>query len=223
MLCTSAESALPPMASQKQHKPWDSDEILICLLQCRRAATRNSTEYKSITKDVRKRVRELKRAHAAEQASKINSAAEARQVERAFFFAKSSRILNRRVDASIKCPGLREHFSDHFNHSLNRPAPAAITTEVPDFISALGQVPYDRKALHNNAASADELKSCIMKLRPNKATTDVPAEYLKVAIKDPEFCELLTDIFAEIWSTKAIPDDWRTNRLVTLFKPPGSW
>ena len=61
-----------------------------------------------------------------------------------------------------------------------------------------------------------------MKLRSNKETTDVPAEYLKVAIKDEEFLRLLTDVFADIWSTKNKPDDWRTNRLVTLFKNKGS-
>ena len=114
-------------------------------------------------------------------------------------------MLNRRADAKTHCPGIREYFSDHFNHSAGRPAPSSITTDIPRHIRDLGEIPYDRSKVHGAPPTLGELKSCIAKLRSNKASTDVPAEYLKVAIKNPEFGEILVDIFDDIWTSKKYP------------------
>ena len=62
--------------------------------------------------------------------------------------------------------------------------------------------------------------STIKNLKNGKASNDIPAAYLKTAIKNPNFTEEITKLYNEVWQTGIFPSEWGHSKLVALWKGP---
>ena len=81
ILKTSAETTLPKKKASKTNEIWRHDTILNELLEARKEKENSSDEYKSLTKNIKKRVKYLRNEKIANEAKMINGFASRRQVE----------------------------------------------------------------------------------------------------------------------------------------------
>ena len=83
----------------------------------------------------------------------------------------------------------------HFSHpSPSETAPVEIT-DPPEFIKRLSESGIcdmsDLDEHLRNPPNADEIKNTIRKLKDRKASSDIPAEYLKAIVDCPKYSDML--------------------------------
>ena len=207
-------------------KIWDNDEELNRLLKLRDQTDRisNKDQHKILTKKIRTRFDQLRNLFYKAEADKIHETHEARNLEKLFRLAKNTTSHKRPTEKS--CPGLKEHFFNHFSH----PDPATGTPNQirnpADFISRLkaSGIVSDEE-LENNVCtppSANEIITCIKNLKNKRAYTDIPPEFLRAVSDCTNYIKMIESMFAEIWNDMIIPDEWRKTTITALYKNKGS-
>ena len=74
----------------------------------------------------------------------------------------------------------------------------------------------------NYPTKANEIISIIKKLKNGKASTDVPAEFLKAIISCPNYVAMLETLYGEVWENVVLPEDLRKTSITALYKNKGS-
>lgn len=164
---------------------------------------------------IKNRANDLKRKFYDEKASQINQAQINRDLEKVFRIAKNHEVFNEKALTPATCTTLAAHFESHFNKAPPEEIPTELVN-LPEYLhQQFGEIPVGVKS---NPPSKTELVQAVKRLKYRKATTDIPAEILKVLIDDPEELENLHQFFCEVWRTDKTPEDWNYCRLKALYK-----
>ena len=220
-----AKQTLPNIVKSVEARIWDSDIELKNLLERRDSIDRHQMkrEFQELSSKIRKRFDQLRNEFYKEQADNINEASEARNLEKTFRLAKKATSNSKSVDQP--CPGLKDHFSSHFSHPSPSEEPPTEITDPPDFIQRLQSTGIDlsgTEEILKHPPKCDEIISVIRKLKNGKASTDVPAEFLKAIVGCPSYINMLENLYCEVWDDVILPELWRKTTITPLYKNKGS-
>ena len=211
----SAEEFLPKVnKTQRQTFPWDNDNELKELLEQRKQyhIKHDKQQYRATQRKIRNRVTLLRNKHYAHEASKFTAAQTARDIAQSYKIAKEQSKIHKKKPRQVDCPGLLDHFRNHFNpDQLNTPDPPSLplTRDQPLNINDL-------------PPTIDEITKAINRLRNNKASLDIPAELLKLSLESNEFKTTIHDFYKDIWESRKVPDYFGKGEISTIFKNKGS-
>ena len=224
-----AKQTLPNAVKTIQAKVWDSDEELNRLHNLRDQVDRNTNKqfHGQLTKQIRKRFDQLRNIFYQTEADKLDEAYEARNLEKLFRLGKNTTSHGKPVEKN--CPGLKEYFTNHFSH----PTPdTEIPSEIanpPEFIKRLvasgtaTDADIDQiNELIQPTPSSEEIITTIRKLKNKRASTDVPAEFLKAISDSKIYVKMVESVLTEVWVGTIIPDIWRKTTITALYKNKGS-
>ena len=218
-LHNAAHKTLPRKCkNSRANEIWKNDESLNSLLNERVLLIKNSTEYKRITRIVKKRVKLLRNEKLAKEANKINEFANRRKVEELYRSFKCDNSSFNDVKSAKPCDPnkLKEFFKNHFTSSAIEEDPIELE-DIPEFIEKLQRTSIQ---IDTTSPTKEELLSVINKLKDGKSANDIPIEYIKHSLGSEEFVNEITKLYETIWTTKAIPKEWGHSKLVTLWKGP---
>ena len=117
--------------------------------------------------------------------------------------------------AEQSCLGFKEHFQTHFTHPDPSEEPPVEISNTPEFIKRLTESgistdedieQIDLLTIHT--PSIEEITKNIKKLKNKKASTDIPAEFLKAAMESESFVTALESLYRETWVDVVIPELW---------------
>ena len=147
-----------------QKVPFILKRTINALINERQTYSRDSAEYKTATKQIKKRVRFLRNEKLTNEANEINEHASRREVEELYRRMKSSDSAFKSVNNTSKCDSsiLRNHFYRHFNSEVIKNEPIELN-EVPEFIKTLQELPEN--LMKTSAPDMEELKSTIKTLK----------------------------------------------------------
>ena len=106
----SLDKACPKVPLVKNSHPWEDPELQSMMLELRK-----TPQNGILRKQVRLKRKALKDHYYLEKASQINNAAEARQVEKEFYLAKSHSMHKPSTKIAISKEKLTKHFKEHFS------------------------------------------------------------------------------------------------------------
>ena len=98
-------------------------------------------------------------------------------------------------------------------------------THPPDFIKRLQSTGLDLSDMEESikyAPKTEEIACNIKKLKNGKASTDIPAEFLKAIVDCPNYLHMLECLYKEVWEDVVIADLWRKTSITALYKNKGS-
>ena len=218
-LAQAGNTALPKMSRKNTTREiWKLDTEFNSLLNQRKQHKFGTPHYKMLTKCIKKRIVRLRNEKVKREAEEINEHASRRKVEELYRCMKSDiTTFMKRAHENIKCDPdkLTKYFNEHFNQSIELDEPLELS-DVPDYIKQLQNIDMD--GLNTAAPSIDEIKSTVKKLKNCKSASDIPAAYIKCAIKCNEFANEMEKLYRTIWSTNKIPKSWRHSKLIAIWK-----
>ena len=223
-----AKSTLPEVIKSAEAKLWDHDDTLISLRNHRDSVDRHTQPelFKSINKKIRNRFDQIRNKYYQGQAEKLTEAYEARNLEKLYRLSKASCTNKKPVEQT--CPGLKEHFQAHFNHPSPTDEPPIEIVDPPEFIKRLKKsgIATDEEmgqldSLTKNPPKIDEIKKVLKKLKNRKASTDVPAEYIKAAAGSHSYMAALESLYGETWEAIILAELWRKTTISALNKNKG--
>ena len=214
-----AENTLPKKGKSRNGKEiWKNDKCLNNLLKERKSQKRDNQTFKTLTRQIKKRVRQLRNEKLAKEANEINELATNRKVQELYRSFKSDNSSFSDAKPRKKCDlnKLKDYFKQHFTSDPINEHPIELE-EIPDFIVKLQQttIPID-----TDAPSKKEVVNTIKRMKNGKSANDVPIEFIKHSLESHEFVNEITKLYETIWNTKAIPSEWGHSKLVTLWKGP---
>ena len=118
ILQRSAEETLPRVnKTRHQPHPWDEDPQLKELLDTRENfhIRYDRRQYRNIQRKIRKRVTALRNEHFMNEARRFSNAKTNRKIAESYKIAKDQAKIYRKKPRQTACPGLLEHFQNHFN------------------------------------------------------------------------------------------------------------
>ena len=150
------ETTLPIVRKQNINETWKLDTELNELLCQRMETDKRTTQYKELTKCIKKRVKQLKNDRLRKEAEKINEYANKRKIEQLFKEIKSKNSAFKELRSSSNCDPdkLKKHFERHFNTNLDKSIP--IELHKADFISKLKEIPSD--SINIEPPTSEEIK-----------------------------------------------------------------
>ena len=217
---SAAQSTLPKLQKRTQTKEiWKDDKVLNELIEQRKNLTKDTDEYKIITKNVKKRVRHLRNQKLDEEAKQINQFSNKNNIQDLFRSFKNDSSAFKEIRSRKGCEPdkLKTFFKKHFTSDPIIDDPIELT-EIPEYLKALQEVQTD--GIYTGPPSETEIRSIIRKQKSGKATSDVPMEYIKHSMKIKLFADEICKLYTTIWQTKLIPTNWTHSKLVTLWKGP---
>ena len=228
ILENAASSTLPEVMKSAETKLWDHDDILVSLRNTRDSLDRHTQleQFKAINKKIQNRYGQIRNNYYQGQAEKLTEAYEARNLEKLYRLSKTS--CNNKKPVEQTCPGLREHFQAHFNHPSPSDEPPKEIVDPPEFIKRLKECGIasneEMEQLDNSTRSPpkiDEIKKVLKKLKNKKASTDIPAEYIKAAAGSHSYMSALESMYKETWEEIVLAELWRKTTITGLFKNKG--
>ena len=226
ILESAAEQCLPNVVKTAEAYMWDNDTVLNDLNMKRDKLDRNQHKqaYKDLSKHIRKRFDELRTLYYQNMANQISEANEARNIEKMFRLSKQK--MSSKKPSDIICEGLEEHFINHFNHCPPSTEPPSEITTIPEFIKRLQSIGLadsnECTEHYTHPPSSAEIINVIKKFKNKKASSDIPAEYLKAITDCPNYINLLTNMYRDVWDNIVIADEWRKTTITPLYKNKGS-
>ena len=216
MLKSIGETTLPKVQKQNINETWKLDTELNELLCQRMETNMRTTQYKELTKCIKKRVKQLKNDRLREEAEKINEYANKRKIEQLFKEIKSKNSAFKELRSTSTCDPdkLKKHFEHHFNTNLDKTIPLEL--HEADFINTLKEIPSD--SINVEPPTSEEIKETIKQLKQGKSASDIPTEYIKAAIENPLFLKEITQLYQTVWNTSMIPKSWGHSNLVAIWK-----
>ena len=175
-------------------------------------------DYRAKERETKRRVRQDKRefvdglAQEAEEAERRHDSRSLFQISKQLCkkpsFANASQVFSRDGVLLTKEAEQRDRWAEHFNDVLNKEDPA----RSPVFQEG------DVLDVNVGKLSIDEIKSCIGKMKSNKAAgCDGVAAELYKACPD-EIAKVLDKLFSRIWEVEKIPEEWLRGIIVKLPK-----
>ena len=218
VLKTAGEASLPLITrKQKVKEIWKEDKVFNDLLNERSKHKIGSQEYKSYTKKIKTRIRFLRNEKLKREAEEINENANRREIEELYRRLKTDAASFKNLRGKQKCDPekLKKHFMTHFSKNQVIANPPEIEN-IPEYIMQLQGIQAD--GLKTSPPDLAELKSTIRNLKNGKSANDVPASYVKQAMKSDKFALEMLKLYHSVWTTNEIPKDWKKSKLVALWK-----
>ena len=208
----------------KVEAPWTDDDELQGYFRERKVKIINKEKINPINKKIKARLRFLENNYYYQQAMEINVLHEQRQVEKEFKKVKevAAHSMFKPITSAVSCsvPKLKAHFQQHFNLD---PLPSTLPPELqnpPPYITKLKEI-GQYETVNQNPPTYEEIENCISKMKNNKAASDIPADFLKVAAEVPKIIEVLVEIFKKAWEGAELPADWGMAKIECLYKNKG--
>ena len=209
---------------QRQIIPWTTDDELTQLhhnrVELRKQQNQNDIQenLKEIRKKIKSRVKAIQNKILKDKAKEINEAQQHRNVVKLWRNAKNHGRSEFKKSPPPQCPGLKEHFSSHFNPDQSQLDIPAEVSETPEFIKIL-QDPNIQITDYN--PSTAEIKVAVNQLNNGKSALDIEAELFKIGIEIPTFMDILENYFCIVWTTKEVPQKWAISRITAIWKKKG--
>ena len=210
-LKSSADDVCPKTVAVKKKEPWDDAVILEQMRELRKCSS--TSAIRAQQKLIRKRRNRLMNDYYKEQADKINTAAEARDVEKEFALARKYSALRRSTRLTISNEKLKTHFEEHFSM---RELPIPPEIEHPE------QFPYLREepvVVDEGAPTAVEVKGVLKSFKNNKSagTDKLRTECLKYN-ESQHLVMKIVHLLTLIWTLLVIPTAWLHATITCLYK-----
>ena len=202
------------------HEIWKEDIEINQILASRKGIQIKSTEYRNLTKKLKKRVNHLRNEKLAKEAEEIDKFATQRDIVNLFKSMKSGTDTFGKIKRNNKCDPnkLKAYFEKHFNPVADKDEPPELT-EAPEFVLQLQNI--ELRKISSEPPSKEELLSTIKGLKTGKSANDIPTIYIKCAMSCNLFLEEMLDLYRTIWKTNQIPVNWGHSKLVALWKGSG--
>jgi len=176
------------------------------------------TRYREKNKEVKRSARRDKRKHTEELTTEAETAAGQRNMKRLYEITRTLSGKNNNPSRPVKDKSgnsiaseeeQRARWAEHFQETLNRPAPAAPPVIPP---------PTHLLDINTNPPSKAEITKAIKSLKSGKAAgpDGIPPEALKADIQTST--EMLHPLLVKIWEQEEVPEDWKRGHLVKLPK-----
>ena len=196
------DEVCPKIQNTKKKEPWEDEQLQEMTKELRR--TNDGEEIRRKQKLIRARRKILKNNYYKELADNINTAAEAREVEKEFALAKKHSAFKKGNPKAVSNEKLKSHFEDHFKA---RALPLPPEIEYPEEHQQL----YQDQKFHIDESPPDdtEVISARKSFKNGKSwgTDKVKTEGLKYN----QSCNLTSAIVALltlIWTTLTVPSSW---------------
>ena len=203
----SVDTICPKSTTSKSSPPWENSD-----LQELMAKLRDEPKNSALQTEIREKRKLLKNQYYYEKAQDINSAAEARQVEKEFHLAKSYAMHKPSPKIDISKEKLTKHFEKHFSErDLELPPELAN----PNNFEYLKDSPIK---VNEEPPTLEEIQEASKTFKNNKSfgTDNVPPEGVKYSSSKHLFI-YLTMLISLIWQI-AIPKSWLVLKIVCLYK-----
>ena len=170
-----------------------------------------------IAKRMRRMRKRLRNRYFSMMATRINKAAEMREVEREFRLASENSLLKASTSQHCSAEAPHAHFSEHFKA---KPTPAATSLDNPEYVDSL---PLLEEVIKAGEPSLEEVNCEIAKLKNGRClgVDKISGEHLKY-VDTPELAEHLHALFRRVWTHGECPSTWTGSRLKPLYKNKGS-
>ena len=221
-----AKHTLPNAIKTIESRIWDNDAELQSLCTARDKLDRNKNKkpHKELTNKIQQRFDKLRNDFYQGEADKISDAYEARNLEKVYRLSKN-KLINKKA-TEITCPGLKDHFLKHLTHPDPSDTEPNEIIDPPEFIKRLSESGIaDMNDLNEHLQlppSSEEIRTIIKKLKDKKASSDIPAEYLKAIIDCPNYLSMLESLYYEVWSDVVLAEAWRKQVITPLYKNKGN-
>ena len=204
------DQTCPKIIPIKKKEPWE-DETLIHMLNESKKAPRK--EFRTLRKRIKARRSELKNQYFKEIADNINTAAEARDVQKEFAMAKKYSTLKKGTPKLISNVKLMKHFSSHF---AERKIPTPPEIETPENYPYLKETPYH---IQEDPPSREELKKCLKTFKNNRSwgTDKTKTEGFKYNSSEA-LTTAITYLLLLIWTCIRVPTQWLQASVTCLYK-----
>ena len=216
ILNSAAELSLPRLSKNRNTiNLWKSDKEFNELLSKRMNTARKSDEYKTLTKEIKKRVKHLKNLKLQAEATAINTNADRRQIEELYKNVKKGNTAFKQLQDKQQCDPikLKKYFQAHFNQEVSPSTSQMEPTNIKHLQSMNIQI-------ENKPPDKDELISNIKALKNGKSSNDFPAAYIKYGIESDGLISEIVNLYTNVWETKDVPKTWGHTKLVALWKGP---
>ena len=218
LLTTVGEATLPRSTRKERvNEIWKKDEEFNRLLNERRTHKLGSNEYKLFTRKIKTRIKHLRNEKLTREAEDINENTSRRKIEELYRRMKTDTMTFKNLRKKEKCDPqkLKKYFTSHFSELPVTPEPMELEI-IPDYIKQLQEIEVE--GLNASPPDLEELKLTIKNLKNGKSANDIPAAYVKHAIKCDTFAHEMVKLYETIWTTNQIPKDWKHSKLVALWK-----
>ena len=168
---------------------------------------------RSIQKKIKNRRKWLKKKYYKELADEINSAAEARQVEKEFSLAKKFTVLKGGSKKCISNEKLKQHFENHFS-ARNIALPPEL--ESPEKYSFLAE---EKIPVNEEVPSIQEARDAVSTFKDGKnwGSDKLKTEGLKYNSSNL-LLEGIPALLILIWSILSVPSAWLHSNITCLYK-----
>ena len=214
---SAASSILPNKRKTESISLWRDDNDLNKLLEQRSNMTKDSNDYKSISKQIKKRIVKLRNMKLKQEAEEVNSFASKRKIEEMYraFKNDSSCFKNGKTDNKCDPKALINYFKDHFSIKTKSEPPKELL-ETPNFNPPLSTNPS--RVINIEPPTMSELVNILKKLKGGKSANDIAPAFIKCALESNEMMEEILNLYKVVWETKVVPEKWGLSRLVALWK-----
>ena len=212
-----ASSTLPNKLKMESKRLWRDDNELNELLEHRSNMNKENIGYKSISKQIKKRIVKLRNLKLKEEAEEVNSFASKRKIEEMYraFKNDSSCFKNGKTDNKCDPQALINFFKDHFSMKTKCNSPKELI-ETPNFNPPLSTNPS--RIINVEPPTMSELTNILKKLKRGKSANDIAPAFIKCSLESNEMMEEILNLYRIVWETKTVPDKWGLSRLVALWK-----
>ena len=168
----------------------------------------------SLRKKIREKRKELKDQFYSKKASEINSAAEARQVEKEFYLAKNY-AMHKKPSSKLEISKekLTNHFEKHFSERELELPPELVNPENYEYLK---DTPF---IVNEEPPTPDEIEKAVKTFKNNKSwgTDGIPPEGIKYCLSKNLFA-YINMLMSLIWIHIAVPKSWLELKIVCLYK-----
>ena len=175
---------------------------------------RKDPSNSSLRKNIREKRKELKDQFYSQKASEINTAAEARQVEKEFYYVKNF-AMHKKPSSKIEISKekLTKHFENHFSERNLELPPELVH---PENFQYLKDTPF---TINEEPPTMKEIEDAVKTFKNNKSlgTDSIPPEGIKYSSSKNLFV-FINMLMSLIWLQIAVPKSWLELKIVCLYK-----
>ena len=218
-LSTAAESTLPRKKTTCNiNEVWKDNVLLNSLLEQRKTAE-TSEDHKTLTKQIKARVKRLRNEKLEQEAREINSFSTKKQVENLYrsFKSDNSTFVNSKQTKNCDPASLKQYFERHFE-TKGEDIDRINFTALPDYIEKLQKIKCEK--IKPSPPSKDEVLQVVKKLKDGKAAIDIHTVIIKHATESEEFLNELTSLYETVWKYQVLPVNWGHSKLIAIWKGP---
>ena len=138
----SAAHVLPRKSKVKINEVWKDDVEFNNLINLRSTLEMNSDQHKSLTKQIKERIRYLRNQQLQKEADEIDIRSQKREIEELYRSFRNDNSAFQNVKTEVKCDPVRlkEYFVKHFNYSVDLADTPIELENAPEFVARLQDI-----------------------------------------------------------------------------------